>query len=95
MQKLMTISEVSEMINVKIATLYQWVHFKKIPYTKPTPRTLRFNRDEILEWLADRSYGVGGKKEETGDRRVEKKGSAMSAHYVDAVIARAKKEVLG
>ena len=48
-QRLMTCKEASDFLQVKISTLYSWVHWKKIPYRKHG-RLLRFCSYELMEW---------------------------------------------
>lgn len=42
--------EVSELLQVKLSTIYQWTHQEYIPHYK-VGRFVRFNEDEILSWL--------------------------------------------
>ena len=48
--RLIDISQLSELINIKPKTIYDWVHKGKIPYYK-IEGSLRFDRDEVLKWL--------------------------------------------
>lgn len=41
--------EAAELLGVKVATLYKWVHFKQIPYRKHG-RLLKFERRSLLVW---------------------------------------------
>ena len=45
----LTPTEAAKLLGVKRATIYKWVHFKKIPYRKHG-KLLRFNRRDLLEW---------------------------------------------
>ncbi|MFK7827895.1 MAG: helix-turn-helix domain-containing protein [Oligoflexales bacterium] len=47
--RLMTSTEASEFLQVKLSTLYTWVHWKKIPYRK-YGRLLRFCKYELIVW---------------------------------------------
>ena len=40
-------TQAAELLGVKIATIYKWVHFKQIPYRKHG-RLLRFNRQSLI-----------------------------------------------
>jgi len=51
--QLMTINQLSEVINVKKKTLYDWAHKGQIPYIK-LGRLLRFDLAEIETWLKRR-----------------------------------------
>ena len=48
--KLITVKDVSEIINVKSAAVYDWTYQNKIPYYKLNG-VIRFDKDEILEWI--------------------------------------------
>ena len=48
--KLVSVKEVSEILNVKPSTLYQWVELGQIPCFKLNG-CLRFDIDEIENWI--------------------------------------------
>jgi predicted DNA-binding transcriptional regulator AlpA len=48
--KLISIKELSGIINVKPSTLYQWAELGQIPCVKLNG-CLRFDLDEILDWI--------------------------------------------
>ena len=48
--QLLTIKQLSERLNFKIKTIYDWVHRERIPYLK-IEGSLRFDYDEVLRWL--------------------------------------------
>ena len=50
MQKLMTLKEVAELLNIAEVTIYRWANAGKIPAHK-LGRQWRFVRSEIEEWL--------------------------------------------
>lgn len=47
----MTINEASAYLSVKKSTLYGMVHRKVIPCYKPTPKTLKFKKDDLDKWI--------------------------------------------
>jgi excisionase family DNA binding protein len=51
-EKLMTIDEVSEYLQVKKRTVYDWLKKGRIPAIK-TVGQWRFRRDQIDEWLQE------------------------------------------
>ena len=66
MDKLLTLNELSELIQVKKKTIYDMVYTKRIPYTK-VGNQLRFREDLIEAWLREKTfipYGIStqGKK---------------------------------
>lgn len=52
---LLNINQLSQLLNIKQKTIYDWVHKEKIPYYK-MEGLLRFNEDEILQWLKSKKH---------------------------------------
>ncbi len=50
MEKLLTARQVSELLEVKISTVYDWVYRGVIPYVK-LGRLIRFKKPEIFRWV--------------------------------------------
>ena len=50
MERLMTAKQVSELIEVKPSTVYQWVHVGLIPYVK-IGKCVRFKKNELFRWI--------------------------------------------
>jgi len=50
MNKLFTPEEMSELLGVKLSTIYQWTHIGYIPHFK-LGRFVRFREEDVLEWL--------------------------------------------
>jgi excisionase family DNA binding protein len=48
------VKELSEIINVKEKTLYQWVELRQIPFVRLNG-SIRFNPDKILAWIENNS----------------------------------------
>ena len=53
-KNLLTYTETAQLLAVPKGTLYAWVHERKIPYIRLAKRTVRFERAQILAWLAER-----------------------------------------
>ena len=53
--RLLTIKQLSERINFKVKTIYDWVHRERIPYLK-IEGSLRFDYDEVLRWLKNKRH---------------------------------------
>ena len=53
MDKLLTPEEISELLGVKLSTIYQWTHIGYIPHFK-LGRFVRFKERDVLEWLEAR-----------------------------------------
>jgi len=49
-EKLLTAKQVSELLEVKISTVYDWVHQGIIPYVKLN-RLLRFKKTDVFRWV--------------------------------------------
>jgi len=54
MDRLFTPDEMSELLGVKLSTIYQWTHIEYIPHFK-LGRFVRFREQEILKWLESKS----------------------------------------
>ena len=50
MEKLLTARQVSDLLEVKVETVYDWVSRGAIPYVK-LGRLLRFKKAEIFHWV--------------------------------------------
>ena len=48
--KIVTIKEVSEFLNVKLSTVYQWAELGQIPCMKLNG-CLRFDMEDIMNWI--------------------------------------------
>ncbi len=48
---LLNVSQAADFLQVKVATVYSWVHKQKVPYRKHGSR-LVFSRDSLLKWSA-------------------------------------------
>ncbi len=66
MERLMTAKQVSELIEVKPSTIYQWVHLGLIPYVK-LGKCVRFKKVELFRWI-DKNF----RKERVSFRSAEK-----------------------
>lgn len=53
MEKLLTIEQLSELIQISRSTLYEWTHSGFIPHYK-LPKGVRFKATEIEEWFKKR-----------------------------------------
>lgn len=58
LDNLLTPEEVCAMLKIKKQRLYEWVHFKRIPYVKVGGRFLRFSADQLREWIRANSYDI-------------------------------------
>ena len=53
MDKLLTVKDLSEWLQVSPSTIYQWTHMGTIPHYK-LPKGVRFKTPEIETWLRKR-----------------------------------------
>ena len=54
MEKLLTAKQVSELLEVKVSTVYDWVSRGAIPYVK-LGRLIRFKKTELFRWVESRT----------------------------------------
>ena len=47
--------EASALLGVKTGTLYAWVSRRVIPFVRLSPRVVRFQREAIEKWIAERT----------------------------------------
>ena len=52
---LLNYADASQLLNVKVGTLYAWVSRRVIPFVRLSPRVVRFRREEIEAWMGERS----------------------------------------
>ncbi|NQS89759.1 helix-turn-helix domain-containing protein [Patescibacteria group bacterium] len=50
MERLLTIQQLSELIQYSPKTIYQWVHIGFVPHVK-FPKGIRFKESQIMTWL--------------------------------------------
>jgi len=55
MNNLLNINQAAEILNLKVPTIYRWVHERKIPFVKMGNK-LRFKQNEITEFIEKNSY---------------------------------------
>ena len=55
MKKLLSVKDTANLLNVKVSTLYAWVHRKKIPFVK-TGGKLGFIEDQINDFIMANNY---------------------------------------
>lgn len=53
--KLLTIEETSNFLNIKVGTLYIWVHQRKIPFIK-LGRNLAFSEEQLIEFIKSNTF---------------------------------------
>ena len=63
MNRLLTVEELSDRLQVGRTTIYRWVATDFVPYFK-VGRVVRFDEEAVKRWLAKRAYG--GKKRMAG-----------------------------
>ena len=74
MEKLLTAKQVSEILEVKPKTVYEWVGKKEIPYVK-IGRLVRFKKSEVFQWIESRTIRPrvsSGKKKRSGPAALQK-----------------------
>ena len=79
-----TVSQVSEMLNIKVSTLYAWVAQGKIPHLK-IHGLIRFQPETLHRWIESFKH-----QESHPPRLTEKRGPSLPG--LENLIARAKRE---
>ncbi len=55
MEKLLTIKDVAEYLGLNEKTVYLFMYKKGLPYIKVGHRTIRFKKENIDEWLKQKT----------------------------------------
>ena len=55
MDRLYDINQLSDLLQVKVSTIYSWVFYSRIPHKK-LGKLLRFDEKEITEWVNKNSF---------------------------------------
>lgn len=71
--KLLTVDEVSRLLQAKPSTIYEWAETSKIPHLKVNG-LLRFSEDDISRWLRDCQKMPAGSYNMPAGRRPRKGG---------------------
>lgn len=78
MYKLLSVSEVAELLNVKESTIYDWTHSGFIPHYKLGRRVL-FKLADIEKWLKSKYFD--GRKERVPQFEIDNSGSGNNIRY--------------
>ena len=81
MERLMTAKQVSELIEVKHSTIYQWVHEGLIPYVK-LGKCVRFRKDELFRWI-DKNHRKERVSFKSVERQLKKRASSQKEFFKD------------
>lgn len=55
MEKLLTIQQVSDLLQVSRSLVYKWVHYDFVPYVK-IGNVVRFKESELSRWLKNKEH---------------------------------------
>ncbi len=55
LEQLLTINQLSEVLQIKVPTIYRWVHEGYIPHCKIN-HLVRFKEKEIAEWVEKKEH---------------------------------------
>ena len=58
LESLLTPDEVCALLKIKKQRLYEWVHYKRIPFIKVNGRFLRFSAEKLKVWIASQSSDI-------------------------------------
>ena len=79
MERLMTAKQVSELIEVKPSTVYQWVHLGLIPYVK-LGKCVRFKKAELFRWI-DKNLRIERISFKSVEKTLAKSSSAKQKEF--------------
>jgi excisionase family DNA binding protein len=95
MEKLLTIEQVAEALQVKKSTIYSLVCRKRIPHVKLTGKILRFKLSELQKWIesANCTNTISNHAGKKAKNQTKSKGT-VSTDQIDRLIQQARKDVL-
>jgi excisionase family DNA binding protein len=95
-EKLMTISELADLLSTSKSTIYQSVYHRRIPCVKINKKTLRFDPAAIRAWLESKSRPAIEREPKTPVRRSpgRPKKNGTKDSYISSLVEQAKREVL-
>jgi excisionase family DNA binding protein len=53
-ETLLTVTDVAELTQLAVGTIYHLVSQKRIPFLRLSARCLRFRRSDILKWISEK-----------------------------------------
>lgn len=56
---ILTYAQTAQFLGVPIGTLYAWVHQRRIPHFRLSPRAVRFSRSALTGWLGRHAVAIG------------------------------------
>ena len=92
MEKLLSIEDLSVMLQVSKATIYSWTSQKKIPFVKLGSKMLRFKESEIDKMIDDKSIHPNVHSQIKPIKSFCK--SSSHNDYIEGIIKKAKEDVL-
>ena len=73
-KNVLNIDDVVMLTGMTKGTIYQLTHQKKLPYYKPTGRSLYFNRKEVEDWMMRNRYDTIEESDSKASSYILKKG---------------------
>lgn len=94
MERLLTIEQISELLQIKKSTIYSLVNQKRIPFIKLSGKLLRFKSSEIEKWLDGFHSSADSKDHIPTKKRATKGTNKFPRNRIEALIESVKSEVL-
>lgn len=70
MQTMLRATEAAQLLNTSIATVYDLVRKKQIPFVRFSERRIRFSQQSLEQWLKERECGNQNRPAESGNDTV-------------------------
>ena len=55
MEKLLTVQQVSDLMQISRSLVYKWIHYDFVPYVK-IGNIVRFKESELIRWLKNKEH---------------------------------------
>jgi excisionase family DNA binding protein len=94
--KLLTLKELCQLLNLKPASIYSLVYHQKIPVVKLSSRCLRFRLSDIQSWISAKTVQpMQSQAQALPVQPKRPRGRPPKNPRIDQIIEAAKREVMG
>ncbi len=93
-EKLLTVADVAELLQIKKTTVYKLVYEKRIPVLKISSKMLRFRKQDIDEWIQKCLHNTKQTITHTKQTITHTSHKKIDKQQINKIIEQAKKEIL-